>query len=97
MGVLRVKALGRGRRAGGRLWGGGVKEGMGWGGRQEGGRRCAGKAGRENRRGEGEGEELPVRPRTRVTLTSLTGTLLESMAVNVLCVDVRCCLRAVVG
>lgn len=67
-----------------------MKEGMGWGGR-----RCAGKAGRENRRGEGEGEELPVRPRTRVTLTSLTGTLLESMAVNVLCVDVRCCLRAV--
>ncbi len=30
-----------------------------------------------------------------MTLTSLTGTLLESMVVNMLCVDVRCCLRAV--
>jgi len=66
----------------GTAWGR-VKEGMGWGGR-----RCAGKAGRENRRGEGEGEELPVRPRTRVTLTSLTGTLLESMIVE--CAVCRC-------
>jgi hypothetical protein len=44
-GVARVGEAGRGT-----AWGR-VKEGMGWGGR-----RCAGKAGRENRRGEGRGK-----------------------------------------